>query len=105
MADLKSATRNCIESVKTHATENEKKCVPLCYQSEALKHYRDSAFALTCHATVACKVMGGRLSSWAYVSCEMLRNFKKRFAEPTRAWAYGTAFYWGGGAEKNLPWK
>ena len=31
MADLKSATKNCIESVeKTHATENEKKFVGQC---------------------------------------------------------------------------
>jgi len=36
MADLKSATKNCIESVnKNHATENEKKYVPLCNQSAA----------------------------------------------------------------------
>jgi len=34
MADLKSATKDCIESVnKTHATQNEKKFVPLCYPS------------------------------------------------------------------------
>ena len=32
MADLKSATKNCIESVeKTHATKNEKKIVGQCY--------------------------------------------------------------------------
>ena len=32
MADLKSATKNYIESVeKTHATENEKKIVGQCY--------------------------------------------------------------------------
>ena len=31
IADLKSATKNCIESVeKTHATENEKKFVGQC---------------------------------------------------------------------------
>ena len=31
MADLKSATKNCTESVKkAYATENEKKFVPLC---------------------------------------------------------------------------
>ena len=32
MADLKSVTKNCIESVeKTHATENQKKFVGQCY--------------------------------------------------------------------------
>ena len=34
MADLKSATKNCIESVeKTHATKNEKRFVGQCYLS------------------------------------------------------------------------
>jgi len=28
MKDLKSATKNCIESVKKHATENGKKLLP-----------------------------------------------------------------------------
>ena len=33
-ADLKSATKNCIESVeKTHATENEKKFAGQCNQT------------------------------------------------------------------------
>ena len=33
MANLKSATKNCIQSAeKTHATENEKKFVGQCYQ-------------------------------------------------------------------------
>ena len=45
MADLKSATKNCIESVeKTHATKNEKKFVGQCYlcsYAEFIIHLRN----------------------------------------------------------------